>query len=373
MGQARPLGNHGEWTGERPVTITYLVLALLFIAYHAYRWYAATPYATVPPCTWVPAADAPKVSFLVPAWNAARDIPAFVASYQSITYHHKELILCAGGGDGSFEIAQRFASDGVKVLEQKPGEGKQKALGRSFPASDGDLIYLTDIDCRPSDEVVNNLLAHVADGTAAVATGASRPLDDQRSDPFVLTQWAVEQATQPRVPTNTSGLLGRNAALTRAAVDATGGFATSAPSGTDYTLAKEVLREGFDIRFVPGSPMPTEYPATFGMYARKQARWIRNVFVLGGRHGATAEVRATLLTLLLPYSLCCLLLVAVVGVGLAGFLALLFVVHAVINRLRHLHRANLPLDVLGALRHFLADQAAALRAGWQIVNRRTTW
>ena len=355
------------------MTAIYVSLTALVIAYHGYRWYTSKPHPEPAATSWTPDADAPRLSFLVPAWNAAKDIPGFVASYEALSYPRKELVLCAGGIDGSFEVAKRHASDGVKVLEQLPGEGKQMALQRSFPVSCGELIYLTDIDCRPSDDVVNNLLAQLANKNLAVVTGSGRPLDNQLADVFVQTQWAVEQVTHPKVIGETTGILGRNAALTRAAVEASGAFATPAPSGTDYTLAKEMLRAGLNIVYVPGSPMPTEYPGTFGIYTRKQARWIRNVFVLGRRYGSMSEVRATVVTLTLPYVILLLLALGLAGVGFAALVGLLLIFHAVLNRLWYLRLAHLTPKLTGSVRHFVADQAAAVRAGAQISRGVTQW
>lgn len=367
------MGLGSQRTGQRSMIGVYAFLLVLFIGYQFGRWYIARPYPAVPRSTWPPAEDAPMLSFLVPAWNASTDIPDFIDCYHSLSYPHKELVLCAGGDDDTFEVARQFLSSGVKVLEQGPREGKQGALRRSFAISEGKLIYLTDIDCRPSDDVVNELLGWLQSGMASVVTGTSRPLDSQLSDPFALTQWAAQRATEPQAPSFTDGLLGRNAALTRAAVEASGSFGTAAPSGTDYTLAKEALRAGFRIHFVPGSSMPTEYPRTFRIYVRKQGRWIRNVFVLGMAYGARREVRATLLTLLFPYGLVILLLAGMMGVGWAGLLCLFVAAHAVINRLHYLRRADLPARVSAAFAHFIVDQIAALRAGWQIVTKQTTW
>jgi cellulose synthase/poly-beta-1,6-N-acetylglucosamine synthase-like glycosyltransferase len=89
----------------------------------------------------------PRVSFLVPAWNEAQHIQACLGSILALRYPEKELVVCAGGEDGSYTLAKRFEGPEVIVLKQQPGEGKQCALRRCFANSTGEIIFLTDADC----------------------------------------------------------------------------------------------------------------------------------------------------------------------------------------------------------------------------------
>ena len=340
---------------------------------HAYRIARAVPKAAVPPPGLTPRTHWPRVSFLVPAWNARDHIPEFLAAYRALEYPEKELILCAGGPDGSYAVAKALEGEGVTVLEQHAGEGKQRALARCYARATGRLLYLTDIDCRPSDAVVGAVLEPLLRGEAPAATGPSRPLDAQLQRPFVQLEWAVERMPLPETVTPVTGLLGRNAAVTREALEAAGGFATPAPSGTDYTLAKELERAGQRILFVPGAYMPSEYPERLGVYVHKQARWVRNVFVLGWRYRAWLEVRAVARTLALPYLLLGSAALGGMGVELGWWGVALLGSHALLNRLYYQRRAALGLDLGAAALHFAADVWAAARAGWQVLRRRWTW
>lgn len=359
--------------GGREMTWTYLLLAIAFGLYHVRRIAAARVRQQPVAEKWTPPRDAPLVSFLVPAWDAAEHIPRFHSAFRDLTYSAKELVIAAGGADDSLEAAYAHAAQDVVVLEQHPGEGKQGALRRSFERCSGTIVYLSDIDSRPNDAVVHALLRQLIEDGADVATGPSRPLDWQLDNEFVRVQWAVDQASQPTATGPSQGLLGRNAVLTRVAVEATGGFANPAPSGTDYTLAKELLRCGYSIVFVPASPMPTEYPPTFHTYVRKQARWVRNVFVLGRRYGAVQEWRAASVTIALPFALIGLAFAGFMGYSPAAFLATIGVAHALANRSVHLRRARLRASPAAILMHFAADQLAAMRACWHALRGVTPW
>ena len=350
-----------------------IILFLALLACHACLWWHVKPFPQSPILEWQPGPDAPRVSFLVPAWNAERHIPAFIAAFRDLSYPSKELVICAGGDDESFNVAKSLEAEDIKALRQFPGEGKQRALARSYELVTGDVIYLTDIDCRPNEGAVNSLLAPLIRGETEVVTGWPRPLDSQLFNPLVRSHWSMERRWLPATSSKTTGLRGCHAALKRSAVAAAGSFAAPASSGTDYTLAKELLRSGYDIFFVPGHAMPCGYPDTLRLYIRKQTRWIRNVFVIGIKYRSYAEVRRTLITLLLPYALILGLVLGTRGVHLFAAVSLLFVAHTLSKRMYYQKRSGFPPSLLGSCQHFIGDQLAAIRAGIQALSGRTTW
>jgi cellulose synthase/poly-beta-1,6-N-acetylglucosamine synthase-like glycosyltransferase len=235
--------------------------------------------------------ERPLLSFLVPVWNERRHIAAFVAAYRGLGYEPRELVLCAGGPDGSLAEALRWRAPDVLVLEQRPGEGKQRALGRCFAACRGDLLFLTDADARLDDQAVEATLQPILSGQAQAATGTRLPRPEQRGVPIVAYQWALEAAGNARIGEYSSGMLGSNAALTRAAAEAAGSFSWEALTGTDYALACRLRRAGIAIRFVPESRMPVGLAMNLRSYGRQRARWLRNLVLVGRRYGDWPVVR----------------------------------------------------------------------------------
>ena len=232
----------------------------------------------------------PRVSVLVAAWNEADIIREHIESFLRLRYPNKELILCAGGEDNTYEIACQYAGGQVVVLEQRPGEGKQRALQRCLEQASGEVIFLTDADCLLNDNAFERTLAPIINEGEAVTTGASRPLPRGRKHPLVLHRWFTELYGRSRWGRYTDGILGRNAALRHDVLAAVGGFKVNVRTGTDYYLAKQVLHHGYPIRHVPDSVVETAYPETFGGYQRQQTRWLRNVVMHGMRFKVYSEV-----------------------------------------------------------------------------------
>ena len=353
------------------MTLLSSLLVAAFFVLHTWRWLKAEPWKDPEPFDWRPPSDAAKVSFLVPAWNAASDIPEFIEAYSALSYPNKELILVAGGTDGSLNIAEESAIDAdILVAEQTRNQRKQGALRDAFARSSGEIIFLTDIDCRPDDESVGRVLAHLVNGNEQVVTGSSRPLATQQSIPAIVVHWATVRKATGFGTRYIDGLLGRSCALTRDAVQASGRFAFNAPTGTDYRLAQELNRQGIKILLEPRSEIITEYAWPLRTYVRKRSRWLRNVLLHAERPRQHAELRGALLTIAVPVGVLGLALVG--AASDQGFLLLvagLVVAHGIVNRV-HAVRETLPSErittslVWGSTLNLSGTYGAALAAAF---------
>lgn len=347
-----------------------LSVVLAIVITQAIRWLKTSP--AVAPSPPLRDAQVSSVTFLVPAWSAEADITPFVASFNSLHLPEKQLVLCAGGTDKTLELALKHASQEITVLTQRAGEGKQRALAEGFKVARGDLIFLTDIDCRLSNACVLPLLQHVQLHPDEVATGSVRPLPQQLENNFVAVQWAVRERSNPPDGAVAEGLDGRNTAMSRRLLEISRGFDTPAPSGTDYTLAKELALRGVVIRYVGSSQIETEFPENLATYIKKQARWLRNVFVLGQKYGARNEVNSVAKTLAFPISILIL--------SMAGFfnaylwwISLYLVVYSATNRMLYLRLIERPRALISVFSLLLGDWAAALLTLRQIYRRDYRW
>ena len=223
----------------------------------------------------------PRVSILVPAWNERHNIDAFIQSYVALTYPHRELILSAGGSDGTYERAISYAGDSIVVLRQEPGEGKQRSLRKGFVLAIGDIIVLTDADCILNQDSLDRLLHPIISGNSAVTTGVSRPKSSQMSHPFVYYQYVAlrqRDSSHPRGH-DVKTLLGRNCAILRTALADVGGFDEDIAVGTDSFLGKKLVSRGHRIHLVDDSIVETEFPTSLRDYVRQRSRWGRNAIL----------------------------------------------------------------------------------------------
>jgi len=292
------IGSWWAWLNARAgwMLATGLAVVVLWniVAWRRDRGWAQRLRAS--PAQPVALVSTPPLSVLVAAWNEAQMIAEHIQSFRELCYGDKELLLCAGGEDGTYHAALEQAGPDVVVLEQLPGEGKQGALQRCWRQARGEIVLLTDADCLLDDATLTRTLAPLVNEGEQVTTSASEPLPSQLMNPLVMHLWCTDLYVQARQPRYVKGLLGRSAALTRVTLASVGGFADTVRTGTDYYLAKQLLQRGYRIRSVRESAITTRYPETISSYWRRQSRWVRNLLLHGPRFGAHDEVRAALRT-----------------------------------------------------------------------------
>lgn len=237
----------------------------------------------------------PPVSVLLPAWNEAATLGRCLDSLLAIAWPELEIVVCAGGWDGTLPIAERYAAahpGRVVALEQHRGDGKQVALRRCLAHARHDWFYFTDADCVVPEATFRAVISPVIAGEVDAATGPSEPLPEQRRLPLVRHQWATGRDVDRRRGPVATGLLGRNFAIGRAGVAIAGNLREDVRLGTDYHLAVRLLEAGGTIRFVP-APVQSRYHEQIGPYLRQQSRWLRNTLLHGWRYRDAGELRGS--------------------------------------------------------------------------------
>ncbi len=338
----KPCALRGRFRLAAPIVLLLGSAAVLVFNARLWRRDSARAASVAHAKAWTILSQHPKVSVLVAAWNESEILAGHMAAFARLSYPNRQLVLCAGGQDGTFALAQMLATTtpDVLLLEQQPGEGKQRALQRCFEAASGDILFLTDADCLIDDASFLATLAPLVNEDEAVATGGSRPLDVQLGNPFVLQQWFADVYVRSQWLDYTNGILGRNVAITRQALSQIGAFAAPVHTGTDFHMAKELLRHGQRIRVVRGG-VRTHYADTVGEYRRQQARWLRNVVMHGLTYQAFSEVTAGLAPSFIGLAMLALpLLSLILGPVLLALWGVLFL-HAVVSRARYVRFGEL--------------------------------
>jgi cellulose synthase/poly-beta-1,6-N-acetylglucosamine synthase-like glycosyltransferase len=294
-----------------------------------------------PPLSAIP--SAPCVSFLVAAWNEESTVRACIDAILCLSYPNLEVVLCAGGADRTWEIASQLRDPRLILLEQSRGDGKQKSLQRSLEKASGDIIYLLDADCLITEAAFARILSPILDREEqAVTSIPCTPLPGQIHSPFVLSQCASRAYTSICQAAYCSGLSGANSAVRREPLEKAGAFTTHAPSGVDYDLGKRLLGLGMRIRYRADASLPIKFHTRIVPYLRQQARWLRNVVILGARFRKYREVAACLSTSLLGITM---LLVPLLWITpgipstltrLSGAAWAFAFLHACMSRLRYL-------------------------------------
>lgn len=116
--------------------------------------------------------NGPRVSILIPCYNAAAWLGATLESATEQTWPDKEIIVVNDGStDDSGVIARRFTDRGVRVIDQS-NAGPGAALNRAIAEATGDYVKFLDADDLLSpDSVSIQLAALLKAGPRVLAVG----------------------------------------------------------------------------------------------------------------------------------------------------------------------------------------------------------
>lgn len=215
----------------------------------------------------------PRVSVLIPAWCEVDTVERCLTSLNAVNYPDWEVIVIAGGPDGTFEQVQSFARPGTRyplvVLEQQP-KGKNAALNQGLAVANGTVVVVLDADSNVSSGWLKSLVQPLLCGSAAACgnylpmreTWVSRHEQMEKTSLYVIHQRVILQG---------SGSI----AIGRHTLEMVGGFPETVRVGVDWDLDVRISQRGLPKAFAVQAEIRTQRPSTLGEYWRNEIRWRR--------------------------------------------------------------------------------------------------
>jgi glycosyltransferase involved in cell wall biosynthesis len=147
-----------------------------------------------------PSARLPKVSILIPAYNAERWIGQTLDSALAQTWPRVELIVVDDGSlDRTVEIAEGYQDRGVRVFRQT-NSGAAVARERAFKESSGDYIqYLDADDLLSPDKIEKQVVALESNSPRLLAVCPVRYFwpEQKPTDGLLSAGWPFEDTDNP--------------------------------------------------------------------------------------------------------------------------------------------------------------------------------
>ncbi len=128
----------------------------------------------------------PSVTLLILACNEQRWIARKIQNALEMEYPPEclEIVVASDGStDRTVEIAARYASRGVTVVEFSTRVGKQEMLNRLVPQSRGEIMVMTDANALVAADALRHLVAPFTDAQVGCAIGRRVCVVQQRSLP----------------------------------------------------------------------------------------------------------------------------------------------------------------------------------------------
>ncbi|MBI2041154.1 MAG: glycosyltransferase family 2 protein [DPANN group archaeon] len=147
----------------------------MFIGMFAAVFFVLTFLEEEPASRPVKMAKFPRVTIVVPAWNAADTIANTIKSLLNINYPKGRLEIIVvennNSNDGTLKIARAFEKDGVIVYSIKEG-GKGRAVNFALKKATGDIFGAIDSDSYATPNVLLNMLPYFSDSEVVAVTPA---------------------------------------------------------------------------------------------------------------------------------------------------------------------------------------------------------
>ena len=119
----------------------------------------------------------PSVSLIVPAYNEAAYIAAKLENSLALEYPRDRLeilVISSGSTDATVEIAQRFASCGVRTIAQAERAGKEAAMQAAARVARGEILLFTDANAMLNPEAIRLMVRWFADPEVGCVSGEKR-------------------------------------------------------------------------------------------------------------------------------------------------------------------------------------------------------
>ncbi len=241
----------------------------------------------------------PRVSVVVPARNEQDNIGSCIESLLACDYpmHLLEIIVVndrSSDATGAIidDLARAHAciraihrteADAVANLRGKPG-----ALQAGIDHAGGEILVLTDADCRVQNGWIRTMVGPFIDADVGMVCSFTTV---RRGNLFALIQdieWLYTSGMAQSANNNGQplGCFGNNMALRASTFHQIGGYSAITFSVTeDLALLQAMGRVGARVAFIcePDSRIETEPCTSLGEYLRQKQRWVQGGLGLGWR------------------------------------------------------------------------------------------
>jgi len=209
----------------------------------------------------------PKVSIVIPTYNAEETIGPLLESLLRLDYPDFEVIVVNDGSkDGTKDVVRRYP---VRLVDQ-PNKGASAARDAGLRLASSEIVAYVDSDVAVTRDWLQKLIAPFSDPTVAATTGQTIFRRNQKCASW-LRSLDIERRNAHR-RTFTKLANGPNSAFRRAVLLDVGGFDPHWYHAEDTEVSYRLWRRGYRIRYVPEAIVYHVPEEDWKNYLRKRYR-----------------------------------------------------------------------------------------------------
>lgn len=223
-------------------------------------------------------------SIVIPFRNESENLPLILSDLREMAFgaNTPEVIFVNDHSDDKWEEHRAVSEDipWIRFIDQKPGTaGKKKAIEYGIEHATGEIILVTDADCRLPKDWATSLISRFDSETGFVAGGVKYPVDGTFFKKFqayefgglLLAGAGLAGAGKPVICSAAS------MAFRKELFEKVNGYEASKhlASGDDEFLMRAIHRLGYKVRFVldTNSTVTTNPSRDIKSFAAQRSRW----------------------------------------------------------------------------------------------------
>jgi cellulose synthase/poly-beta-1,6-N-acetylglucosamine synthase-like glycosyltransferase len=214
-----------------------------------------------------PAAGAPTVSLIIPAYDEEQVIATKVANALALDYPREQLEVIVASDGSSDATAERARAAGADLVLELPAGGKVAALNAGAERASGELLAFSDANSVWAPDALARLVEPFADPSVGYVCGQVR-FTDAGGDNLEGAYWRYEMAVR-QMESALGGITAGNGAIYAVRRDA---YIALPPSGShDLSFPFELAKRRLRSLYAPSARAEEKMvPTLEGEFARKR-------------------------------------------------------------------------------------------------------
>jgi len=214
-----------------------------------------------------PAAGAPLVSLIIPAYDEEEVIATKVANALALDYPRERLQIVVASDGSTDATAERARAAGADLVLELPPGGKVAALNAAAERASGEVLAFSDANSAWAPDALRRLVAPFADPKVGYVCGQVRFLDPG-GDNLEGAYWRYEMAVR-EMESALAGVTAGNGAIYAVRRSA---YVPLAPSGShDLSFPFAFAKRGLRSLYTPAARAEEKMvPTLEGEFARKR-------------------------------------------------------------------------------------------------------
>ncbi|MFX1504400.1 MAG: glycosyltransferase [Promethearchaeota archaeon] len=222
--------------------------------------------------------ELPIINFIIPAWKEGENYKLCLESLFKIPYPYIKIITNAGGNEETLNIASQFQNfNNFKILHQKSGGGKLKAINDALECVNEGLVFLIDADIILTEEIFYKMVYEVINKSQDVVFALLKPHHSQKKNDLVKYIYINRMFTH--FTRRYEGKITPCTCLKYKVVKSIGKFPEKKLYPDGKLMGLTLAEKGFKISFASCLTECFNYPDTLRKYFNQNIRWIQNSYI----------------------------------------------------------------------------------------------